>query len=128
MLLNGCTIWTLTKRIVIKDRWKLLKNVTSCFEQILEAAPQEITAVQPLTFISKTIQVRRTGAWERLRKKQETYFYGPLNMDVPVLADQQELCANTGCRLEDLTKLMDDHNGERDRQTDRESEKSMLSA
>ena len=37
-------------------------------------------------------------------------------MDVPVLADQLELifyqlCADTGCTLEDLTGAMDDRDG-----------------
>ena len=39
-----------------------------------------------------------------------TFSYGPLHLDVQVLADQQEqqqLCMDTGCSLEDLLKEMD---------------------
>ena len=33
---------------------------------------------------------------------------GPLLMNVPVLADQQELCTHTGCCLEDMQEAIDD--------------------
>ena len=32
-----------------KARWKLQKNATCCFEQILEATPHKIAAVWPLS-------------------------------------------------------------------------------
>ena len=41
------------------------------------------------------------------------FSYGPLHMDVPVLADQQELIYNTGCSLENLLGMMDDRYGRR---------------
>ena len=43
-----------------KIRWELHKNVRSYLEQILEATPYETTAVWPLTYHLKTIQVRQT--------------------------------------------------------------------
>ena len=44
-------------------------------------------------------------------------------MDVFVLADQQELCADTGCSLADLPGVMDDKDGWK-----KKVEESMLSA
>ena len=48
------------------------------------------------------------------------FFYGPLNIDSPVLADQQkiyihQLCADTGCSLEDLLGVIDDRDGWQER-------------
>ena len=45
-------------------------------------------------------------------------------MDKPVLADQQDLCTDIGCSLENLPEVMDDRDGWRER----ESEKSVLAA
>ena len=44
------------------------------------------------------------------------FFYGPLHMDARVLFDRQEhiynqLCADTGCRLEDLPEAINDKDG-----------------
>ena len=52
VLLYGCTTWTLMKR----SEKNLDESYTSCFEQILEAAPYETAAVRQLTPISQTIQ------------------------------------------------------------------------
>ena len=54
-----------------KASWELHKNVMCCFGHILEAAPHKIAAVQA--------------------KDKVTFFYGPLHIDVPVLANQQDL-------------------------------------
>ena len=57
VLMNGCTTCILTqsleekkKKKKKKPRWQLHKDALSCFEQILEAAPNKIAAVCPLTF------------------------------------------------------------------------------
>ena len=50
------------------------------------------------------------------------FLYGPLHMNMPVLANQ--LCVETGCSLGNLLRAMDDMDGERER----ESGKSVLSA
>ena len=50
ILLYGCTIWTLTKRIAKKLEEKVHKNATSYSEQILEATSHETAAVWPPTF------------------------------------------------------------------------------
>ena len=62
------------------------------------------------------------------------FFYGPIHMDVPALAKQQELCADTGCSLENQQDLcadtgcslenllgtIDDRDGWRERERKRE--------
>ena len=59
ILLYGCTIWILTKRVEKKVDRKSTRFATSYLEQILEANPHETTTARPLS-ISKTISVRRT--------------------------------------------------------------------
>ena len=59
--------------------------------------------------ISKTIQIRWTRHARHCWRNKD----GPLHMDIPVLASQQEptknqLCTETGCSLEDLSGVMDD--------------------
>ena len=39
------------------------------------------------------------------------FFFEPLDMDVPVFANQQGICADTGCSLEDLLGAMDIRDG-----------------
>ena len=46
LLLYGCTIWTLTKHLGKKARWKIH---AFCFEQIREAVTHKATFVRPLT-------------------------------------------------------------------------------
>ena len=75
-----------------KARWEIHKKAKCHFEQTLEAILQETAAVRPLTFHlknypSETNKIRRT----QLEKQGQThvmFFYRPLLMDVPVLADQ----------------------------------------
>ena len=60
VLLFRWTTWTPTKRVKKKKAlWELRKNSTSCFEEILEAAPPKTIAVRPPTPISQNIQIRR---------------------------------------------------------------------
>ena len=52
--------------------------------------------------VSKTIQIRRTRSVEHCWKIHVTFSYGPLHMDVPVLADQQEPTYNSSVRTQDV--------------------------
>ena len=67
---------------------------------------------------SKTNKIYGTLAVGETRTNSSvTFFYGPLRMYLPVLADQQEaqLCADTGFSLENLPRAIDDRDrwGER---------------
>ena len=112
--------------------WKHEKS-TSYIEQILEATPLETTAVRPLTPISKTIQVRQTRhAVYCLRSKDEfisdVLQWNPTNSRASVgrLARTylQQLCVETGCRLEDMPRAIEDRDewGERERERKRKRE------
>ena len=45
----SCTTWTLMKCLKKKQGWDNTMMLTCCFEQILEAATHNTTAVRPLT-------------------------------------------------------------------------------
>ena len=86
-------------------------------EQILEAISHKITAVRPPTPISKTILIRRTRhAGHGKRSKDElisdvlqwTPSHGRASFGSLTSTYLQQLCTDTGCRLEDLPKAMDD--------------------
>ena len=47
ILLYGCTIWTLTKRLEKKTGWQLHKNAACNPEQVLAAAPHKTPTVRP---------------------------------------------------------------------------------
>ena len=96
-----------------KVRLKLY-NATCYFEQILEAKPYKTAVVQPLTSHLKNhpkTWTRYAGhCWRSKGELLSDFFYGPLHMNVPVLADQQELIyisADTWYSLEDLLGVMD---------------------
>ena len=82
-LFYGCT-WTLIKRIE-KNRDR---NCARILRAILNKSKKQHTPKQLLNGhlppISKTIKVRRTSG-------ARTFFFESLHLDVPMLADQQEL-------------------------------------
>ena len=53
-----------------KARREQHRNATSYLEQILVAAPQEITAVRPLNSNLKNHQSKMNKTWEALTEKQ----------------------------------------------------------
>ena len=89
-----------------KARWELHKNAISYLEQILEATLHETRAVQPHTSHLKNIQVRRirhTGRFGEARTNSSLmFFYGSLHIDVPVLADLQELIYIRSVQTQDV--------------------------
>ena len=65
-----------------------------------------------LPSIFKTIQdeqITREIAGEARTNSSVTFFWGPLNMDVPVLVDQQKLTHLSS--LEDMLRAEDDRDG-----------------
>ena len=69
-----------------KARWELHKNASRCFEQMLEAT-------QPLISHLKNYKTKKTYM-ALLEKQEQTHKQhsscGPLHMDEPGLANQQE--------------------------------------
>ena len=117
ILLNGCTIWTLTKRL----EKKLDGNYTRMLRVILSKSwrqhPTRHQRYGHLPPISKTIQVRRTRytghCW---RSKDElirnlllwTPWYDRAKAGSPAGTNIQQLCEDTGCSPEDLLEAMKD--------------------
>ena len=117
ILLYGCTIWTLTKRL----KKKLDGNYTRMLRAILNNSwrqhPTRHQLYGHLAPITKTIQVRRTRhAGHSWRSKDElisdvllwTPAYGQAKAGRPARTYIQQLCEDTGCNPEDLPKAMND--------------------
>ena len=117
ILLYGCIIWTLTKRL----EKKLESNYTIMLRAILNKSwQQHLTRHQlygHLPPITKTIQVRRTrNAGHCLRSRDElisdvllwTPTYGRAKTGRPARPYIQQLCEDTGCSPEDLPEAMND--------------------
>ena len=126
ILLYGCTIWTLTKRLE-----KLDGNYTRMLRAILNKSWQQHPTRHQLYYhlppITKTIQARRTrhaGHW--WRSKDElisdvllwTPAYGQAKAGRPARTFIQQLCEDTGCNPEDLPEAMNDREKWRERVRD----------
>ena len=116
ILLHGCTTWTLTKRM----EKKLDGNYTRMLRAILNKSwrqhptKQQLYGHQPP--IMKSIKIRRTRhvahCW---RSRDElisdvllwTPSHGRAKARRPAPTYMQQLCADTGCSLEDLPEAMD---------------------
>ena len=124
ILLYRCTTWTLAKRIE--------KKLDSNYERVLWAKLNKFWMQHPtkqqlyghLTLITKTIQVKRTRhAGHCWRSKYElindvfqwTPSHGRAKARWPARTYLQQLCADSGCSLEDLLGAMDDKDGWRER-------------
>ena len=100
-----CTTWTLTKHI----EKKLDGNFPRMLRAILNIAwkrhptKQQLYGHLPLS--SKTAQIRQmrhVGHCQRSKDKLMTFSYGPLHIDMQVLADQQELIYNGSVWIQDV--------------------------
>ena len=124
ILLYGCTTWTLTECM----EKKLDSNYTRMLWAILnKSRRQHLTKQQlygHLPPITKTIQVRRTRhARHCWRSRYElisdillwTPSHGQAKARHPVRTYIQQLCADTGCSLEDILEVMDDREGWQER-------------
>ena len=114
ILLYGCTIWTLTKRM---DR-QLDTDYTRILQAILNKSCMQHHIKQQLYGhlppITKTIQVRRIRHVGHCWRSKDSHW--PLHMDEQRQDDQlEQLCADTGCSLEDLPEAMNDREGWRER-------------
>ena len=116
ILLYGCTIWTLTKRV----EKKLDGNYTRMLRAILNKSWRQHPTKQQLYGhlppITKTIKIRRTRhAGHCWRNRDElirdvllwTPSQGQAKAGRPAWTYIQQLCADTGCSPEDQPKAMD---------------------
>ena len=124
IVLYGRTAWMLAKRM----EKKLDSNFTRMLRAILNKSwrqhPTKQQLYSHLPSITKTIQVRRTRlAGHCWRSRDEliidilmrTLSHGRAKVGWPARIYIQQLCADTGCRLEDLLGSMDDRDGWRER-------------
>ena len=121
ILLYGCTTWTLTKHM----EKKLDGNYTRMLQAILYKSWRVSTSKKQQLYgrlppIMKTIQVWQTRhAGHCWRSRDElisdvlmwTPSHGWAKAGCPARIYVQQLCANTGCSLEDLPEVMDDREG-----------------
>ena len=132
--LYRCTTWTLTKRI----EKELDRNYTRILPAILikswRQQPMKQQQYGHLPPISQTIQVRRTryaghcwGSKDELISDNLLWTSTHRRASVGWSARTylHQLCADTGCSLEDLPEVMDDKDEWRERE--RELGKSVLS-
>ena len=119
-LLYGCTTWRLTKR----TEKKLDGNYTRMLRAILKKSWRQHPTKQQqyghLQLIAKTIHIRRTRhAGYCWRSRDEfisdvllwTPSHGRARAWRRARTYIQQLCADTGCSLEDLPEEMDDREG-----------------
>ena len=127
ILLYGCTIWTLTKRL----EKKLDGNYTRMLRAILNKSwrqhPTRHQLYGHLPPITKAIQVRRTRhAGHCWRSRDElirdvllwTPTHGRAKAGWPARTYIQQLCEDTGCSPEDLPEAMNDREKWRERVRD----------
>ena len=117
ILLYGIHHMDANKTFGEKSWWQLHKNSASNIEQVLEATPHKQQLYCHLLAITKTIKIRRTKhvghCW---RSKDElisnvllwTSSHGWAKVGRPARTYIQQLCADTGYSLEDLSGAMDD--------------------
>ena len=127
ILLNGCTTWTLTKRL----KKKLDGNYTRILRAILNKSwrqhPTRHQLYGYLPPITKTIQVRRTRHAEHCWRSRDelinevllwTPTYGRAKAGRPAQTYIQQLCEDKGCSPEDLPEAMNDKGKWRERVRD----------
>ena len=123
ILLYGCTIWTLTKRL----EKKLDSNYTWMLQAILNKSrrqhPTKHQLYSHLPPISKTIRVRRArhaGHCWRSRDELISYVllwtptYGRAKAGRPARTYIQQLCEDTGCSPENFPEAMNDREKRRE--------------
>ena len=127
ILLNGCTTWTLTKRL----KKKLDGNYTRMLRAILNKSwlqhPTRHQLHGHLPPITKTIQVRRSRHARHCWRSQDelisdvllwTPAYGQAKAGRPARTYIQQLCEDTACSPEDLPEAMNDREKWRERVRD----------
>ena len=120
ILLYRCTPWTLTKSLekTLDGNYTRMLRAVLNMSRRQHPTKQQLYGFQPP--IMKTTQVRQTrhaGHW--WRSKDElisdillwTPPHGRTKVGRPARTNIQQLCADTGCSLEDLPGAMDDGDG-----------------
>ena len=117
ILLYGCTTWTLTKHIEKNLGGNYTRMLGTILNKSWRQHPTKQQLYNHLPPITKTIQVRRTryaGLCWRSRDELISHIllwtlsHGRAKAGWPARTYIQQLCADTGCSLEDLPEAMDD--------------------
>ena len=120
ILLYGCTTWMITKFMEKKLDGNYTRMLRVILNKIWRQHPTKQQLYGHLPTITKTIKIRRTRhAGHCWRSRGElirdvilwTPSHGRAKAGRPVRTNIQQLCADTGCRIEDLPKAMDDREG-----------------
>ena len=123
ILIYGCTTYTLNKRMEKKLEGNYTRMLPAILNKSWKQHPTKEQLYGHLPPITETIQVRLTRhgghGW---RSKDElisdillwTPSHGRAKAERPAKTYIQQLCAYTGCWLEDLSGAMDDRDGWRE--------------
>ena len=124
ILLYRCTAWTLSKRMEKKLDGNYTRMLWAILNKSWRQHPTKQQLYGYLPPITKTIQVRRTrhaGHCSRSRDEliSDILLWTPSHRQAkagrPARNYIQQLCADTGCSLEDLPGAMDDKDGWQER-------------
>ena len=127
ILLNGCTTWTLTKRMEERLDGNYTRMAWAVLNKSWRQHPTKQLLYSNLPPITEIIKVRRTRhTWHCWRSKDElmtdillwTPSHGQAMARRPARTYIQQLCADTGCSPEDLPGAM--NNRDRWRESVRE--------
>ena len=127
ILLYGCTIWTLTKRLEKKTDGNYTIMLRAILNKSCRQHPTRHQLYGHLPPITKFIQARRTRhAGYSWRSRDElirdvllwTPTYGRAKAGLPARTYIQQLCEDTGCNPEDLSEAMNDREKWRERVRD----------
>ena len=120
ILLYGCTIWTLTKRMEKKldgNYMRMLRAILDKSWRRHGTKQQLFSYLPPIMKIIKVRQTRHAGHCKRSKDKlisdilQWNPSHGRVKAGQLARTYIQQLCANTGYSLEDLPGPMDDTDG-----------------
>ena len=124
ILLYGCTTWTLNKRLDKKLDGIYTRMLQAMLNKSWRQHPTQQQLYGHLPHFTKTIKIRQTRhAGHCWRSRNElitdiplwTPSHGPEEAGRPAKTYIQQLCADTGCILEDLPEAIDDRDGWRER-------------
>ena len=116
VLLYGCTTWTLMKHIEKKLDGNCTRMLQTVMNKSCKRHPTKQQLFGHLPPISKTIQIRWTRQAEHCWRsknelKSDVLLWTPSHRQAsagqPARTYLQQLCADTGCSLDDLLKAMD---------------------
>ena len=124
ILLYGCTTWTLTKHMEKKFDSNFTRMLLAILNKSWMQQPTKQQLYGHLSPITKTNHVRQTRRagyrWKSRDKLKSnillwTSSHGRAKAGRPARTYIQQLCADTGCSLEDQLKVTDNREGWRER-------------